>query len=120
MIINQDGPIPIDDEFKYKARFINPVIVVVTDASGETLEYKYAPEIKAEVLPGDNDDGDGGDRADDSVKPKDQPTPQNLLAMIQRTDSTTEKANFMNSAIAQSLIDPHKIDSSSRESEIRS
>ena len=38
--------------------------------------------------------------------------------MIQRTDSTPEKVSFMNSAIAQSLMDPLMIDSDAREEEI--
>jgi hypothetical protein len=39
--------------------------------------------------------------------------------MIQKTDSTPEKVSFMNSAIAQSLMDPLTIDSATREDEIQ-
>ena len=89
---------------------MNPVIVSVTDSSGETLEYKMAPQISGEEAPTD----EAGD-----ILPEEQPTPQNLLAMIQRTDSTPEKVSFMNSAIAQSLMDPRTIDSAAREDEIQ-
>ena len=68
-----------------------------------------APEISSEEAP-----------TEEELVPEEQPTPQNLLAMIQRTDSTPEKVSFMNSAIAQSLTDPLTIDSATREEEIRS
>ena len=109
LIINTEGPIPISDVFTFTATRVNPVIVAVTDASGETLEYIMAPEISSEEAP-----------AEEELVPEEQPTPQNLLAMIQRTDSTPERVSFMNSAIAQSLTDPLTIDSATREEEIRS
>ena len=45
LIINTEGPVPIDDVFKFEATRINPVIVAVTDSSGETLEYTLAAQI---------------------------------------------------------------------------
>ena len=109
LIINADGPIPVDDVFAFEATRVNPIIVAVTDSSGETLEYIMAPEIQDAPAPDAEE-----------LEPEEQPTPQNLLAMIQRTDSTPEKVSFMNSAIAQSLADPRTIDSEAREEEIES
>ena len=111
LIINAD-PLPVDEVFAFEATRVNPIIVAVTDSSGETLEYIMAPEIK------DAKDGDAEGGGGDGFEAEDLPSPQNLLAMIQRTDSTPEKVSFMNSAIAQSLMDPLTLDSEAREDEI--
>ena len=52
--INLDGPIPIEESFTYKATRVNPVLVAITDLSGETLEYVLAPDISVEITPFDD------------------------------------------------------------------
>ena len=100
LIINTEGPIPIDDVFKFEATRVNPVIVTVTDSSQEILEFTLAAQISEPAVEPE-DEGE--------LQPEDTPTPQNLLAMIQRTENTPEKVSFMNTAIAQSLSDPSTI-----------
>jgi hypothetical protein len=49
LIINTEGPIPIDDVFKFEATRVNPVIVTVTDSSQEILEFTLAAQISEPV-----------------------------------------------------------------------
>lgn len=50
--INKDGPIPIDEPFTYVATRVNPILIEVTDKSGEKLEIVYArktnPSLEAD------------------------------------------------------------------------
>ena len=38
-MINEQGPIPVDEEFVFEATRTTPIIISVFDASGETLEF---------------------------------------------------------------------------------
>ena len=43
--MNEDGPIPAEEEFKFIAERTTPIIVSVFDASGETLEFPLNTQI---------------------------------------------------------------------------
>ena len=45
LLLNEDGPVPVNEQFKFEAARATPVIVAVFDASGETLEYTLNPQI---------------------------------------------------------------------------
>ena len=44
-LLNEDGPIPVSEQFKFIAKTTTPIIVAVFDASGESLEYPLKPQI---------------------------------------------------------------------------
>ena len=57
-VLNEDGPIPVEEPFTFIATKTTPIIVTVFDASGETLEFPLQPSISPkpeEVNPFDNE-----------------------------------------------------------------
>lgn len=78
-LINEGGPIPIDEEFVFEATRTTPVVISVFDASGETLEFTITLQISLRPEDANNsdeaqDDGESPGGADDTVR-----SPQNLL-----------------------------------------
>ena len=45
LLLNTNGPIPVNEEFSFIAQRATPIIVAVFDASRETLEYTLNPLI---------------------------------------------------------------------------
>ena len=45
MIINKEGPIPVNEDFSFTALLSTPVMVSIFDTSGETLEFKLNPQV---------------------------------------------------------------------------
>ena len=55
-LINEDGPIPANEDFVFTAKRSTPIIVSVFDASGETLEFVLNPQISVRPDPADEDE----------------------------------------------------------------
>lgn len=53
VLINEDGPIPANEDFVFTAQRSTPIIVSVFDASGETLEFVLNPQISVRPDPSD-------------------------------------------------------------------
>ena len=53
VLINEDGPIPANEDFVFTAQRSTPIIVSVFDASGETLEFVLNPQISVRPDPAD-------------------------------------------------------------------
>lgn len=60
LIINQDGPVPIDEQFTYVATRTFPIYFEVFDQSGEILDITYTRRIK----PSPNSFTDGSESLD--------------------------------------------------------
>lgn len=65
LIINTEGPVPIEDVFKFEATRINPIIVEVTDSSGEVVIYTLAAQISEPPQ----------EEESEELQPEDTPTP---------------------------------------------
>ena len=114
LLINEDGPIPLSEDFTYVATRVNPIIVSVSDASGETLEYVMAPEVtnapEESQKDDTNTDDDLKDLSDftdvtDDILMKDF-KPQKLLAIIKNTDDFYLKSRYINSVLASQNVIP--------------
>jgi len=108
LLVNDDGPVPVNEPFQFRATRTTPIIVSVFDASGETLEYTLNPQIslppdpKDDEKDGDSEGGSGDNEdnsTDDSEEIDDTPSPQSLLVKISNTESLRQRVNYMNVAI---------------------
>ena len=93
-VLNEDGPIPVDESFSFTASKVTPIIVTVFDASEETLEFPLQPSIqlKPEESAEDSTSESAADQAesvsessssgDVAAKPEDLPSPENLMIKI--------------------------------------
>ena len=72
-IMNEDGPIPVDEVYKFIAKKTTPIIVSIFDQSGETIEVPLSPSItQAPIIPDEPDTvPDGGDEI---IEPVDEDT----------------------------------------------
>ena len=66
-LLNEDGPIPVSEQFKFIAERTTPIIIAVFDASGESLEYPLKPQISLapEPVPEDLTPADPDTTGDD-------------------------------------------------------
>ncbi len=69
LLINQDGPVPVNEEFSFQAERTTPIIVSVFDASGETLEYTLNPQISLPAETEPSEDTSIEDSTDTTVGP---------------------------------------------------
>lgn len=103
LLIN-DAPIPISEAFTFVAERTTPIIISVSDASGETLEFVMTPEILAERPPEDPDTNDEADTTDlvDANFLQDGETfsPLNLLTDLKAQKNINQRVSYMQTAIA--------------------
>lgn len=123
MIINKEGPIPVNEDFSFTALLSTPVMVSIFDTSGETLEFKLNPQVldkppEVNITDTDTNSTDTNSTSGNSTSADDLlngngtagddlnstengglPDPQALLTQISQASNFWHRVNFMSVAV---------------------